>query len=124
MTRGSGLHNCSNDGENSREDQVVTATDLVGDVSSRESADEATALKGGNNVCLEIGEGNTRHLRETVSPEYRVSFICVYQCATRDSLLLEGFHGQDTTDDTGVHTEKHATEASLSMLAVISISLS
>lgn len=119
MARGSSLHDRSNDCENSRKNQVKAATDLVGDETGAERADKATTLQGGYDVCLEVGKGNTRHFRETVSPDGCVSIVCgLPKCAARDILLLEGFHGQDTADDTRVHTEKHATEASLSLSAV------
>jgi hypothetical protein len=123
VARGSSLHDCSDNGENSRENQVVATTDPVGDESSAQSADEATTLEGGNDVCLEIGEGNAGDFGETVSASSFVSFVREIQHALRDILLLEGSHGQDTTDDARVHTEQHATETSLCSSASVQIAM-
>ena len=124
VTRGSSLHDRSNDGENSRADQVETATDFVRDKSSAESTNKATALQGGHDVGLKVGELNTLLAGETISPDGYVSFATDFDHALRGVLLLEGFHGQDTADDTRVHTEQHATEASLSLSARISDAVS
>jgi len=123
VARGSSLHDGSNNGENSRENQVVAATDPVSDKAGGESADKATALQCGNDVCLKIGEGNTGDFGETVSAGSFVSFVCEIQHALRDILLFEGSHGQDTTDDARVHTEKHATETSLCSLVNVQVAM-
>lgn len=39
-------------------------------------------------------------------------------------ILLEGGHGQDTSDDTGVNTEQHATETCLGLVSSINGMLS
>lgn len=61
------MHDCADDGENSGEDQVVAATDLVGNEAGAQSANKTTALEGGNNVGLKVGECNTRDFGETIS---------------------------------------------------------
>lgn len=118
MTRGSSLHDCSDDRENSGKDQIVAATDLVSDKAGAQSPNKTTALEGGNNVGLKVGKCNTRDLGETISTLQFRQLRVLDQHALRDILLLEGGHGQDTADDARVHTEKHATEASLSLSAV------
>jgi hypothetical protein len=67
VTRSSSLHDCSDDGEDGSEDQVVAATDPVSNEAGAQSSYETTALQGGNNVGLKVGECNTRDFGETIS---------------------------------------------------------
>jgi hypothetical protein len=124
VTRGGSLHDRADDGEDSSEDQVIAATNLVGDDARAKSADKTTALQSGDNVGLQISFCNFFQALKTVSPNDRVSSLQGPEQALWKILLLEGLHGQDTADDTGVHTEQHTTEASLSLSACIRVTMS
>lgn len=124
MTRSRGLHDRADDGDDGCEDQVVATTDFVGDDASAESTNETTALQGSDDVGLKIGSRYTLQFGEAVSADDCVSTVQKRVSTLCKILLLEGVHGQDTADDTGIHTEKHTTEASLSLSANICVTMS
>lgn len=56
MARSSSLHDSADDGEDGSQDQVVAATNLIGDNTGAKSTNKTAALQGGNDVCLKVGE--------------------------------------------------------------------
>lgn len=116
------LHDGTNDGQDSGQDEVIAASDLVGDESSTQSSDEAATLESCDNVCLEIREWNIDQFCKAIGSEW-LSALGTEVCALRADLLFERGHGQNTSDDTGIHAEQHAAEACLG-LSVCSSGLS
>jgi hypothetical protein len=125
MSRGGSLHDRADDGENCRKNQVVAATNPVSDHTSAEGTNETSALQGSDDVSLKVGELNLCHRLavKAVSPTRRVSWLRGTKQIWWAILLLEGRHGQDTANDTGIHSEQHTTKASLSPSADVQITI-
>jgi len=122
LARCGGLHYGANDGQDSSQDEVVAASDLVGDEPSAQSSDEAATLESCDDVGLEIREWNIDQFCKAICSEW-LSALGTEVCALHADLLFERGHGQNTSDDTGIHAEQHPAEACLG-LSVCSSDLS
>lgn len=73
LARGGCLHDCTNDGHESGQDEVVSTSNLISDETSKQCSDEATTLKSRDNVGLKVREWYTGQSCKTVGAALIVS---------------------------------------------------
>lgn len=116
MARSSSLHDRTENGEDSCDDQVPATTDLVSDPASSKSTNKTAALEGSDDVGLKISGCDRAQTDKAISSDGCVSSARKSLRVFYELLLLESRHRQDTSNNTAVHSEKHTAKAGLFVL--------